>query len=122
MFLIHADQVEAFAAQVRGAFVARAATLVGHRLRREVSTLEVQASMERAFRRLIETEPEVLQHVAIECAIGGDLETLWPWAGEVLSSVHLSPLGKLKVILRRSVARGIDPSAFDLALVVARAS
>lgn len=121
MFVIHDDQVRAFAATIRARFEVRAAEQLSARLGRAIDVAAVHASVDRAFARGIETEPEVLQHAAIECALGGDLAVVWPWALETLEDDYLTPLGKLRTLLRLAAAGGIDVANVDLELVTARA-
>jgi hypothetical protein len=122
MFLIHADQVQAFAALGRASFERRAAALVGHWLGAVPPEGLVRASVDRAFTRGIETEPEVLQHVAIECLLRGDLLEAWPWAAEVLDDPYPTALGKLRTILRSAAARGVDVLAIDHCAAIGGAS
>ncbi len=120
MFRIHADQVQAFAEQRRGAFERDARETLGRRLGAAPDAAFVTASVDRALSRGISGDLDVLQYLALEAHVSGDLLAVWPWAAEVLADERRVPVGKLRVILRLALERGVAIDAIDL--VQARAS
>lgn len=113
MFVIHRDQVEAFARERRAAFEETAARLVTARLGRAVTVEAVHASVDRALEWRVENEPEVLQWVALEQTAEGPLVERWPWAGAVLETDGLAAIGKMRTLVRAAAERGHDVANVD---------
>lgn len=120
MFRIHADQVQAFAEERRRAFERGARETLASRLGAAPDEAFVTASVDRALSRGISGELHVLQYLALEAHVNGDLLSAWPWTAEVLADDRRVPVGKLRIILRQAAARGVAIDALDL--VQARAS
>lgn len=113
MFIIHRDQVASFAARRRRRFEeeirARLAALLG----REVELAAIEQSVARAMARGFHTDTLAWQYVALEVELGGDLTAQWLWAVSIIEDEGLTPLGKLRTLLREARARGAGVERVD---------
>ncbi len=117
MFRIHREQVEAIGASRRARFEAAARAEIAARWPELPNDAAfIHASVDRAIAEGIETEPYVGQYLLMEGVAGGALRKSWGFAAEVLDHPRLTPLGKLRTLLRRAGASGIDVARIDLDL------